>query len=396
MKTYQKVVFGIVMLFFVVLLTIYTSYGLQDIFPHITPYIWIYLARWIGTFCLTLLALLFFQKPHHKVSWWQIFLINNSFVIMIAQVIYSFFLLLNDIIHTVFRQDNMFFNWAGFLLGVGFMIVSVYGSKWWKYRYTVRKQTLYFDDLPHAFDGTKIVQVSDIHSGSFNRKAAVEAGIELIKEQNADIFVFTGDLVNNDSHEFTPWKDTFNGITAPLGQYSILGNHDYGDYVSWKTKDAKKENMALLKKHHDDIGWKLLLDEHIKIEKDGDTIVLAWVENRWDSFSQYGDLEKALNGIDHKHFTVLLSHDPSHWDKQIKKHPKHVHLTLAGHTHGMQIGFDLGKYKRSPIKYRYKQRAWMYEDSWQHLYVNRGFGFLGLSARVGMWPEITVITLKKK
>ena len=382
------------MFFFIVLLTVYTTYWLQDIFPQTTTVLRIYQVRGIGTFCLTLIALIFFQEPHHKVSGWQIFLINSSFVIMIAQVIYSFFLIINDIVYSVFAMRG-WFNWIWFAAAVGFILISIYWSKWWKYRYTVHKQILYFDDLPESFDGTKIMQVSDIHSGSFNRKAAVEAGVELIKSHEVDIFVFTGDLVNNDAHEFTAWKDVFSGITAPLGQYSILWNHDYWDYVAWKSAQEKNENMELLKQHHADIWWRLLLDEHIRIEKDWDILVIAWVENRGDSFSRYGDLNKALDGIEHHHFTVLLSHDPSHWWKQIKPHPKHVHLTLAGHTHGMQLGFDFSWFKRSPIKYRYKHRAGLYEDKWQHLYVNRGFGFLGLSARVGMWPEITIIELKK-
>lgn len=383
------------MSFFVVLLTVYTTYGLQDIFPQVTTILRIYQIWGIGTFCLTLIALTFFQEPHHKISWWQIFLINSSFVIMIAQVIYSFFLIINDILYSVFVLRG-WFNWIGFFLSVAFIILSIYGSRWGKYRYTVHKQTLYFEDLPEAFDWTRILQISDIHSWSFNKKAAVEAGIELIKSHKADIFVFTGDLVNNDAHEFTPWKEVFTGITAPLWQYSILGNHDYWDYVAWKNAHEKKDNLTLLKQHHTDIGWRLLLDEHIKIEKDWEILVIAWVENRWDSFSRYGNLEKALHGIDPAHFTLLLSHDPSHWNKQIKKHQKHVHLTLAGHTHWMQLGFDFSWFKRSPIKYRYKQRAWLYTDNWKHLYVNRGFGFLGLSARVWMWPEITIIELKKK
>lgn len=397
MKKYQRIVFGIIMFFFFVLLTVYTTYGIQDLFPQAGIIrLYIYQCRGIWTISLTLLAMIFFTQPHHKISSWQIFLINSSFVIMIAQVIYSFFLILNDILYSVFAVHSIRLNLIWFLLGAWFILISIYGSKWWKYRYTTHRQTLYFEDLPDAFDGVKIVQISDVHSGSFNNKKAVEAWIELIKKHEADIFVFTGDLVNNDAHEFTPWKDVFNGITAPLGQYSILWNHDYWDYVAWQSDQHKKDNMTLLKQHHKDLGWRLLLDEHIVIEKGWEKIILAWVENRGDSFSRYGDLNKALDGIELDKFTVLLSHDPSHWTKQIKKHTKHVHLTLAGHTHGMQLWFDFSRFKRSPIKYRYKQRAWLYSDANKHLYVNRWFGFLGLSARVGMWPEITVIELKKK
>lgn len=257
------------------------------------------------------------------------------------------------------------------IISLLFLLVCIYGAIWGKYRYTIKRETIAFADLPAAFDGLTIVQVSDIHSGSFDNATRVQRGIDIIKQQNADIFVFTGDLVNNTAHEFHQRKALFQDIIAPLGQFSILGNHDYGDYVSWPSPEEKTANIELLKQHHSDLGRRLLLNEHLVIEKDGQQLVIAGVENRGDGFAKYGDLGKTLEGVRHDLFTLLLSHDPSHRDKQIVSHDKHVHLTLSGHTHAMQMGFRIGKRRRSPIKYRYKKRSGLYEHAGQHLYINK-------------------------
>lgn len=214
-------------------------------------------------------------------------------------------------------------------LSLLFLLVCLYGMVWGKYRYTVKQETIEFADLPEAFDGITIVQVSDIHAGSFDNASRVARGIDIIKQQNADIFVFTGDLVNNTAHEFHQWKELFKDIIAPLGQFSILGNHDYGDYVGRPSPEEKANNIELLKKHHADLGRRLLLNEHLVIEKDGQQLVIAGVENWGDGFAKYGDLGKTLEGVRHDLFTLMLSHDPSHWDKQIISHDKHVHLTLS-------------------------------------------------------------------
>ncbi|GAA4435837.1 metallophosphoesterase [Pontibacter saemangeumensis] len=271
----------------------------------------------------------------------------------------------------------------------------VYGVTKGKYDYRVHRHTLYFDDLPEAFDGFTITQLSDIHSGSFGDAAAVQRGIDLVRAQNADLFVFTGDLVNDMASEIEPFIKAFGQIKAAHGQFSILGNHDYGLYHDWESEAAREANFVKLKQHHDQLGFRLLLDEHVTIEKDGAKIALLGVENWGAGFIQQGDLDKALLGVEPEAFKVLLSHDPSHFDEIVKVHPAHVHLTLSGHTHGMQFGVETPLVRWSPAKYRYKNWAGLARENNRLLYVNRGFGFIGFSGRVGIWPEITVLELRK-
>jgi predicted MPP superfamily phosphohydrolase len=272
----------------------------------------------------------------------------------------------------------------------------LYGITKGKYNYKVHRHTVYFKDLPDAFEGFTITQISDVHSGSFDDPDAVRRGVEMAQEQGSDLFVFTGDLVNNVATEFEPYEEMFRGITAPYGKYSILGNHDYGDYAQWDTMEDKHANMERLHRLHAGAGFRLLLNEYVEIEKDGEKIALLGVENWGKGFAQYGDLGKALQGVDPTAFKVLLSHDPTHWDEQVKKHDMPIHLTLAGHTHGMQMGVEIpGVIRWSPSQLRYKKWAGIYEEAGRILHINRGFGFLGFSGRVGIWPEITVLELKK-
>lgn len=274
-------------------------------------------------------------------------------------------------------------------------ISFIYGITKGKHNYKVHKHTLYFDDLPEGFDGFKIVQISDIHAGSLRNAKAIQRGIDLIKKQNADLFVFTGDLVNNKASEVEPWLKYFSQIKAPFGQFSVLGNHDYGDYIQWKSAEEKDYNLEQLKKHHETLGYRLLLDKNVTIEKEGYRIALLGVENWGRGFAMKGDLQKTMKGIDDQTFKVLLSHDPSHWEVQVKDHPATIHLTLSGHTHGMQFGIELGGMRWSPVKYRYPNWAGIAHHNGRYLNVNRGFGFLGFEGRVGIWPEITVIELRK-
>jgi predicted MPP superfamily phosphohydrolase len=274
----------------------------------------------------------------------------------------------------------------------GFLYAMVIG----KYDYRVHRQTLYFPDLPPAFDGFTITQLSDIHSGSFDSTSGVRKGIELAKEQKSDLFVFTGDLVNNAAWEIEPWIEHFGQLKAPYGQYSILGNHDYGDYIQWNSEEEKIVNLEKLKAHHQTLGYRLLLDEHLPIEKDGQKITLVGVQNWGRGFIQKGDLDKALDGVDPNDFKILLSHDPTHWEEKIRYHPTTIHLTLSGHTHGAQFGVESDKWRWSPVQYRYLDWAGLAREKDRYLYVNRGFGFLAFSGRLGIWPEITVITLKRK
>ncbi|MBN8702165.1 MAG: metallophosphoesterase [Bacteroidetes bacterium] len=265
-----------------------------------------------------------------------------------------------------------------------------------RYKYTVHKVTLTFKDLPDAFHGFKITQLSDIHAGSFDNYEAVKKGGELANAQKSDMVVFTGDLVNNFAHEIKPWIDLFKTLDAPFGKYSITGNHDYADYVEWKTLDEKRANFNALLSAHAEMGFKILLNENISVTKNGQSIRLIGIEN-WGAggFAKYGDFEKSLEGVIPAEFKILLSHDPSHWENQVLNHKQHIHLALAGHTHGMQFGIEIPGIKWSPVKYRYPRWAGLYEEKSKYLYVNRGFGFIGFPGRVGIWPEVTVIELQK-
>jgi predicted MPP superfamily phosphohydrolase len=296
----------------------------------------------------------------------------------------------------LWQERNKYVSLLGLLFS-GFILFSfIYGILRGKYRYRVRRETLYFDDLPESFDGFTITQISDIHAGSFDNAAAVQKGVDLVMEQGSDLFVFTGDLVNNLAGEIEPWLEHFKQIRAPFGQYSILGNHDYGDYIQWKSPHEKAANLAALKQHHNALGYRLLLDEHVYLEKNGERIVLAGVENWGLGFGERGKLQHALHGTQKNDFKVLLSHDPSHWDAQVKNNESKIQLTLSGHTHGMQFGVELFGFKWSPVKYRYRNWAGLAMENNSMLYVNRGFGFIGFSGRVGIWPEITVLELRKK
>jgi len=273
----------------------------------------------------------------------------------------------------------------------------IFGLTGGRHHYKIHRETLFFDDLPDAFDGFTITQLSDVHSGSFTSVKGVQKGLDLVNKQNSDVILFTGDLVNNMASEMDPWIPAFAGLKAPMSKYSILGNHDYGDYMRWESEAEQAANLSRLKEVHREIGFRLLLNESVSIKKDGQSVALIGVEN-WGKggFHKYGDLDKAVAHVPVDAFKILMSHDPSHWEAVTLSHQKHIHLTLAGHTHGMQFGIELFGFKWSPVKYIYKQWAGLYQKSGKYLYVNRGFGFLGLKGRVGIWPEITVITLKKR
>ena len=275
---------------------------------------------------------------------------------------------------------------AGFLYGI------IQG----RYNYKVLKYELSFEDLPDAFDGITITQISDIHSGSFTNKEKIQYGVDLINEQQSDLLLFTGDIVNNKSDEMLPWIDMFKTLDAPLGKFSILGNHDYGDYVEWETKEDKTRNFQAVKDLHPKLGFDLLLNEHRYIEKDGQKLVLIGIENWGKGFNQAGDLSKASDGVHKDDFKILMSHDPSHWEYKVKQDDFNYHLTLSGHTHGLQMGIEIpGFFRWSPSQYVYKQWAGLYNEFGRYINVNRGFGYHAFPGRVGIWPEITVITLKK-
>jgi hypothetical protein len=286
-------------------------------------------------------------------------------------------------------------------LGLGLAAIPflslIYGIVEGKYNFKVIKQRIYFPDLPEEFDGFKITQISDVHSGSFDNPEKINYAIDLINEQESDMILFTGDIVNTHAKEMIPWITTFNRIKAhQYGKYSVLGNHDYGEYIAWPSEKDKEANFQAIKNLYGQIDFKLLLNEHTFIEKGGQKIALVGVENWGHNFKKAGDINKASEGLTKDDFKVLMSHDPSHWDYEVQHHPKNFHLTLSGHTHGMQFGIEIpGYFKWSLVQYVYKQWAGLYENKGRYVYVNRGFGFHAYSGRVGIMPEITVIELKK-
>lgn len=289
---------------------------------------------------------------------------------------------------------SVFMSWIGLGLGGGLFGSLLYGFKN-KYNYQVRKLSLQFPNLPQAFKGFKLAHISDIHSGSFMDKEAVLRGVNLVNEQQADIIVFTGDLVNDRASEMEPFMDVFSRLNAPMGVFSTFGNHDYGDYAKWKSDEEKKENQLQLRQVHAALGWKLLWDEHVILQKGDDKLGLLGVQNisGRGNFHSYGSLQKAIETMEQVPFKILMSHDPSHWEAEVVPKYTDIDLTLSGHTHGMQFGLEIPGFKWSPVQWVYKQWAGLYEKDNQKLYINRGFGFIGYPGRVGILPEITVIEL---
>ena len=305
---------------------------------------------------------------------------------------------------------STFLSWLGVGIGGGFLGTFVYGFSN-KYDYQLKKVQLAFNNLPASFKGLKIVQISDVHSGSFQDKTAVHKGIQKIMQHQPDLVLFTGDLVNDLSTEMDEYTDIFSQLKAPLGVYSVLGNHDYGDYYQWPDKDAahaerekqtgqkihsplQAANLERLKDIHASMGWRLLLNEHVALERNGEKIGLLGIEN-WGArgFTKYGKMQDAHAGSDVYSFKILMSHDPSHWDAEVRPKYPDVDLMLSGHTHGMQFGIENPYFRWSPVQWVYKQWAGLYEEGNQKLYVNRGYGFIGYPGRVGILPEITLIEL---
>jgi uncharacterized protein len=289
---------------------------------------------------------------------------------------------------------SVFLSWLGIGVGAGLYTAFLYGFSN-KHNYRVRKLTLTFDNLPASFKGLKIAQLSDIHSGSFRDKVAVGRGVDKVLAEKPDLILFTGDLVNDMAVEMTDYKDIFARLKAPMGVFSILGNHDYGDYVGWETPEQKKNNLSHLMELQGEMGWRLLMNEHVVLERGGEHIALIGIEN-WSAkarFPKYGKMNEAYPGTEKYPFKILMSHDPSHWDSEVRSKYPDIDLTLSGHTHGMQFGVELPWLKWSPVQYVYKEWAGLYEEGRQKLYVNRGFGFIGYPGRVGILPEITVFEL---
>ena len=367
----------------------------------------------IGYWVFTLLAygiilywILTFNKASRDHQQIQL-MVSAMMIFVLPKLLSVIFLLIGDFTRFVefgfkyftakenyFPERRKFISTTALAAAGIFSALAIDGIIFGKYRHTVRKVKLRFKNLPESFKGYKIVQISDVHSGSFFNPQKLQKAIDLINEQDADVVFFTGDMVNNYADEFKPFIPLFKSIKAKDGKFSILGNHDYGDYGAWNSREEKAQNIPTLKNYQAEAGFKMLRNENIALEKNGEKIYLLGVEN-WGikPFPQYGDLDKALKGVPEDAIKVLMSHDPTHFDEVVKKHKTHVHLTLSGHTHGMQFGLDLKNIKWSPVKFKYKKWADLYESEGKYLYVNRGFGVIAYPGRVGINPEITVIEL---
>ncbi len=339
-------------------------------------------ATLIGLFLAKLVAVLFF--------------IIDDLCRVIQWVASKFFIKETDISRSSGEgiSRSVFLSWLGLAAGSSLFGSLLYGFSN-KYNYQVKRVKLAFDNLPAAFRGLRIIHISDIHSGSFTDKPAVLKGVQKILDEKADIILFTGDLVNDRSAEMVEYMDVFNRLKAPMGVYSTLGNHDYGDYARWPNNEAKVRNLEHLKVIHAEMGWRLLMNEHVVLEKNGAQIALLGIEN-WSAkarFPKHGRMDLAHPGTEKYPFKILMSHDPSHWDAEVKTKYPDIDLVLSGHTHGMQFGVEIAGIKWSPVQYMYKQWDGLYETGKQKLYVNPGFGFIGYPGRVGILPEITVIEL---
>jgi predicted MPP superfamily phosphohydrolase len=374
---------------------------------------WLVNLTLIGVMATALLTFSRGQGPRPLI----IFALNFFVVLFVPKLVLLFVLGIEDVLRVMQGLISRIYGYftdpaiaaaEGFLpsrrrfisqLGLGLAGLTfgsfVYGLTRGKYNFRVHRHTLFFPDLPEAFEGFRITQLSDIHAGSFGDPGEVARGVELANAQQSDLVVFTGDMVNNEAVELEPWIDLFGRLEAPHGKFSVFGNHDYGDYRMWPSLADKSANLEQLKKHQATMGFRLLLDEHVEIERNGQKIALIGVQNWGHGFAQYGNLEKALSQVPADAFKVLLSHDPTHWEDQVKDHPTHVHLTLSGHTHGAQMGVEIPGFRFSPSQLRYPRWAGPYFEAGRHLYINRGFGYLGFHGRVGIAPEVTVLELRR-
>lgn len=379
---------------------------------------WTPTARWVlfGAYWLIPVVLVFcllLVSSGQEIDWNKplfSFLRAFLFIAYLSKLVVASVLLIDDVRRLLFSGYHRIAGNAGavdlgrskFLTQFGVLLGSIpfisltYGIIRNPYRYQIFSQKVNIPGLPEELRGLKIIQISDIHSGSFTLKEPIRRAIELINGQQPDLVFFTGDMVNNEAREMEPYLDVFDKIEAKYGVYSVLGNHDYGDYVRWDSHEAKVRNLERLFATHERLGWQLLRNEHRLVEVNGHQVAVLGVENysAHPRFPKYGDLATATRGTEGASLKLLLSHDPTHWEDQVIKEFQDVAVTFSGHTHGMQFGVEIpGWFKWSPIQYVYKQWAGLYEREGQYLYVNRGFGFLGYPGRVGILPEITVMEL---
>ena len=398
-----------------IIIAIIEVYAFQAV-KTITKIKWIQITYVIISIAAVVFVFYQFTKFDRKIGQTPMSMITIGvlLLVLIPKLLIGFFMALEDVIRLLIGTKNYFANYdkeASFLperrrfvsqvaLGIAAVpfLSLLYGMTIGKYNFRVLKQTLFFPDLPDAFDGFRITQISDIHSGSFDNPEKIQYAIDLVNEQNSDMILFTGDIVNTHAKEMHPWIDTFNKIQKhEYGKFSVLGNHDYGEYVDWNSQKDKEENFEAIKNLYGQIGFNLLLNQNVKVKKGNDEIAIVGVENWGLHFGEKGDINLASADLKKEDFKILMSHDPSHWENVVKNHDKHFQLTLSGHTHGFQFGIEIpGVFKWSPVEYVYKQWAGLYENVGRYIYVNRGLGFHAYPGRVGIMPEITVIELKKR
>lgn len=385
---------------------------------------------WIrrGYFGITALTIVLFLLFNLSTSietnaTFRYYLMAITFVLYFPKFITMIFLLIDDAIravrwaiktstskirHTPVKQETeeggsnkisraKFLSQTGAIAGAVPFVVLSKGIIRGAYDYQVHRVPLYLKNLPFAFEGLKVVQLSDIHTGSLFDKDSVHRGIQMAMAEKPDLVFFTGDLVNSETKEAYDLMDHFAQIKAPMGVHSIFGNHDYGDYRTWDSEADKAKNLEDLVRVHRDMGWNLLRNEHVLLEKGGQQIALIGVENWGDKgrFQKYGDIEKATKGLQDVPVQLLLSHDPSHFDSIVTKNHPEIDAMFAGHTHGFQFGIENAFIKWSPSKYIYPRWAGLYREEHQQIYVNRGYGFLGYPGRIGILPEITVFELRR-
>ena len=401
--------------FLLIIVAVVEVYAFQAIktLTNSKPLIFSYIGISLGVIIFVFYELTQFDRKIGQTSMTMLTL-GVLLLVLVPKLILGFFLLLEDVIRIAIGIKNYFIgttesasflpNRRKFISQIALGVASIpfvsllYGMTKGKYNFKVLKQTIFYDDLPDSFDGFQITQISDIHSGSFDDAEKIEFAIDLINQQNSDMILFTGDIVNTHATEMHPWIETFKKIKPhKYGKFSVLGNHDYGEYIDWNSQAEKDANFEAIKNLYGAIDFKLLLNENVKVTKDQNEIAIVGVENWGNNFKKLGDIDKATANLNPADFKILMSHDPSHWNFIVKDHPKNIHLTLSGHTHGFQFGIEIpGFLKWSPVQYVYKQWAGLYENLGRYIYVNRGFGFHAYPGRVGIWPEITVIELRKK
>ncbi len=369
---------------------------------------------WVPTLIsITGLLWWMFSDPYKGTDYLRIYVLAGAAILYFSKLFAVLFLFVDDLQRGVrwianyfsTREPNLpgetitrseFLSKAALVASAVPLGLAAYGVISGAHDYRIKRISLKLPNLPRSFDGIRIGQISDIHSGSFWNKRAVKGGVEMMMKEKPDLIFFTGDLVNNESSEVKEYIPIFEKLKAPLGVFSITGNHDYGDYHQWPTSEIKRKNFADLIEAHRLLGYDLLMNENRTIKLNGDQLAIIGIEN-WGAgrFSKYGKLDQAYRGIEEASTKILLSHDPTSWDAIVRPNYRDIDLTLSGHTHGFQFGVEIANIKWSPCQYVYKQWGGLYQEDDQYLYVNRGFGYLGYPGRIGMPPELTIIELKR-